>query len=468
MSKDLQEWRDEELGGWLAELGTPEHQLDFFPELRHRLARERRPSTAHARRQRAHRGRLRFAVRVAVVAAVVALIVLLVGLPRDERLPDVVQPSIATAAAIKAEVRAALAQAETLSGIVVSDGPEKGDENRWRFILSANGDFRLTGITLVENIAYDAATGVQRSLNPSASLDGDKLFAAERRGVAPGPPDGGPATWLLPRDFGAVVRALLAADDPRVQETTYDGRPAWRLDIDVAPNAIVPEFSGDRFEITVDRGTGIPVRVVERKDGAFLSEIRIEGLSVDGERGADAFALEFPAGAEVLRSDDGFRRVELGEVAPAVGYPPLVPSFVPEGYELAEVGVAQKAAPTGTEGGNPDSRMVVSLSYRRGLDQFLVTNRLARVPADSGQALPLEERWGDPLATGEGFRDQPETVAIRGGELDGAHAELLIVPRGIPHAWVLTDELVVTVGGDLSREELIRVMGSLAPAYGAN
>jgi hypothetical protein len=468
MSKDLQEWRDEELGGWLAELGTPEHQLDFFPELRHRLARERRPSTAHARRQRAHRGRLRFAVRVAVVAAVVALIVLLVGLPRDERLPDVVQPSIATAAAIKAEVRAALAQAETLSGIVVSDGPEKGDENRWRFILSANGDFRLTGITLVENIAYDAATGVQRSLNPSASLDGDKLFAAERRGVAPGPPDGGPATWLLPRDFGAVVRALLAADDPRVQETTYDGRPAWRLDIDVAPNAIVSEFSGDRFEITVDRGTGIPVRVVERKDGAFLSEIRIEGLSVDGERGADAFALEFPAGAEVLRSDDGFRRVELGEVAPAVGYPPLVPSFVPEGYELAEVGVAQKAAPTGTEGGNPDSRMVVSLSYRRGLDQFLVTNRLARVPADSGQALPLEERWGDPLATGEGFRDQPETVAIRGGELDGAHAELLIVPRGIPHAWVLTDELVVTVGGDLSREELIRVMGSLAPAYGAN
>ena len=335
MSKHLQEWRDEELGGWLAELGTPEHRADFFPELRHRLAQEPRAGEARARPQRAHRGRLRFALRVAVVAAVVALVVLLVGLPRDERLPDVVQPSIATAAAIKAEVRAALAQAETLSGIVVSDGPEKGDENRWRFALTANGDFRLTGITLVENIAYDAATGVQRSLNPSASVGGDTLFAAERRGVAPGPPDGGPATWLLPRDFGAVVRALLAADDPRVRETSYEGRPAWRLDIDVAPNAIVPEFSGDRFEITVDRGTGIPVRVVERKDGAFLSEIRIEGLAVDGELGPDAFALEFPTGAEVLQSDDGFRRVQLGDVEAAVGYPPLVPSFVPDGYELA-------------------------------------------------------------------------------------------------------------------------------------
>src|SRR5262249_47010970 len=158
----------------------------------------------------------------------------------------------------------------------VSDGPQAGDENRWRFLVTANGDFRLTGLTLVENIAYDASTGVQRSLNPSASLGGDTLFAAERRGVAPGPPDGCPAAWILPRDYGAVVRALLASDDPRVREATYEGRPAWLLDIEVAPNAIVPEFSGDRLEITVDRAAGIPLRVVESKHGAFLRELRIE------------------------------------------------------------------------------------------------------------------------------------------------------------------------------------------------
>ena len=312
-------------------------------------------------------------------------------------------------------MRAALAQAETLSGIVVSDGPRRGDENRWRFVLAANGDFRLTGITLVENIAYDAATGVERSLNPSASVGGDTLFAAERRGIAPGPPDGGPATWLLPRNFGAVVRALLATDDPRVRETSYEGRPAWRLDIDVAPNAIVPELSGNRFEITVDRGTGIPVRVVERKDGAFLSEIRIEDIAVDAELGPDAFALEFPAGAEVLRSDDGFRRVELGEVEAAAGYAPLVPSFVPEGYELAEVAVAPRAAPTGAEAGNPESRMVVSLSYRRGLDQFLVTTRLAGVLVDGGPALPVEERWAIRLPPAKDSATSPRSSRSAAG-----------------------------------------------------
>ena len=72
--------------------------------------------------------------------------------------------------------------------------------------------------------------------------------------------------------------------------------------------------------------------------------------------------------------------------------------------------------------GNPLSRMVVSLSYRRGVDHPIV---------------------------------------IRSGALQGAGAELLIVPRGIPHLWALTDRFVLTVGGDLSRAELLDVAESL-------
>jgi hypothetical protein len=112
--------------------------------------------------------------------------------------------------------------------------------------------------------------------------------------------------------------------------------------------------------------------------------------------------------------------------------------------------VARESAPTGAEGGNPPSRMVVSLAYRRGLDEFLVTTRLA----GNGD-------WSDPLATGEGFPDRPVRIVLHGGALDGAGAELLIRPRGIPHVWTASDGLVVTVGGDLGRAELVRVAESL-------
>jgi hypothetical protein len=217
------------------------------------------------------------------------------------------------------------------------------------------------------------------------------------------------------------------------------------------PNAVAPDLSGDRFRITVDRRTGMPVRVVELKRGSVLRELRIEQLAVDAAPPADAFRLQFPAGAEVMRSGDGFRRVELGAAEGIVGYSPLVPSWVPDGFRLAEVAVARTGAPTGKEGGNPASEKVVSLSYRRGFEQFLVTTRLRG-----------DGTWSDPLASAEGFIDHPETITVGGGALAGTNAELVLSPHAQPHVWALTDRLVVTVGGDLSRAELRRVVESLA------
>lgn len=450
--------RDEELGAALRALETPEHAPGFHADLHRRLAQERpaRRVDQHGRRA-AGRGGLRWGLRVAVAAAVAAAVWLAAGLFEDERLPDVVEK--ATAAEIQAKVRTALAAAETLTGELVLRG--RGYENafgweeaRWRFALTARGDLRLTGLTLEDDLSYDARRGVQRTLNTSAS-SGEGLFAAERRGVAPGPPDPGPTDNLLERHFGALVRALLAADDPAVVETTYDGRPAWRLDVRAAVNRIVPEFSGDNFAIWVDRETGIPVRVVERKGERTLDELRIEKLAVDEALPRRTFSLRFPAGMEVARSDDGFRRVQLGEAARAVGYAPLVPAWLPEGYALAEVAVAPgPGVPTGVEGGNPPSTGVVSLAYRRGLERILVTMRLRHVPG-------WADAWSDPLATGEGYVDRPETVRLRRGALSDVEAKVLVVPRNTPHLWALSDDLVVTVSGDLSRSGLVRVAESL-------
>lgn len=425
----LTEDRDERLGAALRELDTPEHRAEFHRELRARLDAERRPVWAR-------RGvRLGAVAAVAAAAAVVAFAVTSTGTHTEQ----------ASAAVVKSHLRAALADLRTLQGVLVADGRE-----RWRFTLDAAGDVRLEGPKPGDVITYEASTGVARSAQHSASIGADTLFYAERDGVAPGPPDLGPPTWILPDEFADYVRGALASGDPAVHETTYLGRPAWQLDVDTVPNRIVPELSGDRFRITVDRDTGMPVQVVELKHGSVLRTLRMEQLHVNQPVPAGTFRLDLPAGADVMRSDDGFRRVGLGAVAGAVGYAPLVPAWVPDGYRLAEIAVARDGAPTGTDGGNPRSEQVVSLSYRRGLDRFLVTTRL-RGGGD----------WSDPLASGEGFVDHPRTVTFDAGALRDAQAQLLLTPRAVPHVWALTDRLVVTVGGDLSGAELLRVASSL-------
>jgi hypothetical protein len=451
--------RDEELGAALRELEVPDHRPGFYPKLYERMA-EAGTDFPSRRRAAARRAPARWGLRVAAVAAVVAIVVVAIGIPETDRTPRI-GPEPATAAEIKAKVRAALATVSSLGGTVIADGSKKADEKRWSFLLTAEGDFRLEGPSDGEVITYDASNGVTHSAQRSASFEGGPIFYSVRRGIAPGLPDGGPPTWVIPDSFGAFVRALLAANDPRIAEVTYNGRPAWRLTVDAVRNAIVPEFTGDGFEIIVDRETGLPVRVLETQDGAFLREIRIENLVVNPEIAPGAFEPSFPTNAEVMRMDEGFQRVSLEEVSGVVGYAPLVPVRIPSGYELAEVAVARKGGGTGVEAANPHSRMVVSLSYRRGLDQFLVTTRLGRATAEGEPALPLEKLWGDPLATGEGYVDEKETIVVEGGALDGETAELVLVPRGIPHLWALTDDLVVTVGGDLSRSELIRVTESL-------
>jgi hypothetical protein len=431
----LTEDRDDRLGAALRELDTPEHRADFHRELRARHTGERRPVWTR-------RGvRLAAVAAVAAAAAVVAFAV-----------TSTTGTEPANAAVVKAHVRAALAEMRTLQGVLVASGPAQHGTDRWRFVLDAAGDVRLEGPKPGDVITYDASAGVARSAQHSASLSSDALFYAERDGVAPGPPDLGPPTWLLPDEFADYVRGALASGSPAVQETTYLGRPAWRLDVDTVPNKIVPQLSGDRFRITVDQETGMPVQVVELKQGSVLRELSIEQLQVNEDVPPSTFRLAFPAGAEVMRSDDGFRRVGLSDVAGAVGYAPLVPAWVPDGYRLADVAVAREGAPTGKEGGNPQSEQVVSLSYRKGLDRFLVTTRLR-----GGGS------WSDPLASGEGFVDQPQHVTFDGGALQGADVDLLLTPRAVPHVWALTGSLVVTVGGDLSGNELLRVAGSLAP-----
>jgi hypothetical protein len=137
-----------------------------------------------------------------------------------------------------------------------------------------------------------------------------------------------------------------------------------------------------------------------------------------------------------------------------VGYEPLLPRLVPTGFALTEVAVAAQGQPTGKEGMNPAASGVVSALYKRGFDRLVISTRL--VGPDAGL-------WSDPLASGEGFIDVPETVLLRRGAFAGSTAELLLDARAVPHLWAMDGTLVLTVSGDLTRDELLAVAESLAP-----
>jgi outer membrane lipoprotein-sorting protein len=420
MTTNTTERRDDELGALLRSLDTPGHGPAFEDTLRRRLAAEAPAARRPAVRRWAGR-----AAALGIAATVVVVAVVAIG----------GGPPAATAATVRAAVDAAYASLDTMTGTLTADG------KHWRFALDSTGDFRLEGPTTGEVITYDARLAEARSAQKSASLSSDTLFYADRVGVAPGPPDQGPPTWLLPEQFGAFVRAALAVHDARVAETTFHGRPSWTMDVEVAPNSIVPDASGDHFSITVDRETGMPAQVVELRGPKPVHELAIDDLTVNQPLDRGVFRLAFPAGAAVLRSDDGFRRAPLDGVAGMLGYRPLIPTDIPAGYHLQEVAVSR-------------IDNVASLRYADGLDEFVVTTR-----TQAGNETT------DPFQI-PGLAGSPTAVRLERGALAGADAHVVVAPTVAPHLWAVTDALLVTVSGDLDRAQLVAVANSFVPRGG--
>lgn len=409
--------RDDELGHALRELEVPEHRAGFDAELERLLSAPRR-------------GRRRWVPALAAAAALAIAAGVALFLPRGS--------DVASAAELRETIVDAFGSAGTISGVFVNREQPRGGENRWRFTVDSSGSFRIEGVGRATVTAYDAATNVETSSDTG-------LFVT-RTGLAPGPPDAGPADWVLDRGLGSVVAALASEGDADVKETEYRGRSAWEV-------RTATGNPGEGRLITVDHETGVPVRSAVFRNGQPGAEWRIEDLQVDGARSRRGFVLEPRAGQQQSRYDMGFRRVRLDDVRSRVDRAALVPSWVPSGFERVEVGVAKRSRATGDEQRrNPVSQDVVSIRYRRGLDELVVTSRL------TGSA---PSAWGDPVIGSSPMGRRPQVVSFADGALQGRQGELVIDANSVPHVWAVAAPLVVTVAGNLDRAELIRVAESL-------
>jgi hypothetical protein len=409
----MTEIHDRELGAMLRDLEVPEHRAGFEQELERALTH---------RPRRARYWALAAAAALAVIAAAVAVLVLPHG------------SQVASAAEVRDAVAVGFASAGSVSGIFVNrEQPNR--ENRWRFVLDESGSFRITGLgpNNPTDLAYDSRSNVETW--------SDLGVFTRRTGLAPGAPDAAPANWVVQRGLGAVVSALAASPDAKVEETTYNGRPAWLL-------TTATGNPGEERLITVDRDSGIPVRDERLRNGTFAGEWRVDSLEVRSSRATTTFVLHRKQTQQPTTYDMGFQRTRLSALRRLAGYEPLLPTWAPDGYRLVEASFAASSRPTGDEQQqNPPSRDVVSVRYRRGLDTLVITNR--RTGDDPS-------KWRDP-ATGSSVQASPPKRVTFGGRTGW----IVVDPNSIPHLWAIAGPLVVTIAGNVDDEELLRIAESL-------
>ncbi|HUQ39998.1 MAG TPA: hypothetical protein VM030_07560 [Acidimicrobiales bacterium] len=319
-----------------------------------------------------------------------------------------------------------------------------GVVHAWKFLFADDGSYRLDGPPELGGFAYDARTG-------TATADGDG-FSSRQRDLAPGPPDPDPENpaFFVDRPLGWLVRGLAGAGDASITRDTFLGRPAWRYQATFPPNKLAGPGAPDEVRAVVDQQTAFPVSITRLAGGNVVEALTVERLVVDPPPHPERFVL---GNETVAATDEGWERVQQPEVAGRAGFRPLVPDLG-DGFVFDEVAVASKPGQTGPEGSNPNPGPAVSFSYRRGLDQVTVTTR---------QTGPDPQAWADPFG-GEGMSLRSEDVAVTKGALAGSTARIVLDAQSVPHAFIVSNRLVVTVGGALDRAGLVAALESLHEA----
>ena len=281
-----------------------------------------------------------------------------------------------------------------------------------------------------------------------------RIDASEDAGLAPGPPDpDGYSHYLQDDELSAIIRTLDASPATLALSRTLRDQMVWVVDVRLPTS---PDAPVDRIRIVVDQRRMLPVEVSRSVKGAVIQRKRFSDLRLASSVGRGTFRIEFPAGVSSARFDNGFQRTQPPAVRQLVGYAPVTPGWLPSGYELATIAVLPGSPPglQATAGGdNPPNRDVVSLAYRRGIEQLTVTVRRVADP---------NKRWKDPFLTGIGATGRVQRLRLDAGRFLGTSVEQVTEPGGPAHLWGRTPELVFTVAGDLNPSQLLRVANSLS------
>jgi hypothetical protein len=375
--------------------------------------------------------------------------------------------STASAAEVRAKLTQALGRARSISGeftvVTRPVGPlhrTTGCLNCYpavptpsKFVIAADGSYaektagtvhtlRGRNVQVSSANAYDATTGVLTSYG-GVYFKGRLLYVKATH-IEPG------VSFSPEAQLAAFVRQALATRNPRVHDTTFDGRRAWKLTLRFRQGTASDDFYysyGVRVDVVVDRATGLVLQVTQYAltPNRWTSIESIRNLKIDVPTSAADFRLPVPAGARVVRLDYGFRRVSVSHAAGIVGYRPLLPT-VTGGRPLVDFAVAKtNSLRLLPHGPGPIYRGVVSARYGRGLDSFVVSTR-------RGHA-------GDLAELVQGL--SAHTVRLNSGPLKGALAYLSTSAPNPGYLAAFHNGLIVQVTAT-SANEAITIANSLS------
>lgn len=321
---------------------------------------------------------------------------------------------------------------------------------RYAFVRSSEGSFRYRRLDSRGDTAYDRVAGSAQSWRVRRNGSAD---ASSDTGLAPGEPDpDGASHYLQDDDIGSTIQALEASPDVMARARTRGGHKVWVLDLRLAASSDAPV---DAMQVIVDQRRQLPDEVSLSVKGTVVHRARFSYLRLASTVRQDTFRLAFPGQINPPALDNGFRRTKLLDAARMVGYTPVVPGWLPADYELSTVAVVRGSPPglPATAGGdNPPNRDVLSIAYRRGVDQLTVTLRRTADAAES---------WKDPFVTASAAGARVQRSRLDGGRFLGTTVEQVTAPGAAPHLWGRSADFVFTVAGDLEPSQLLKVANSL-------
>ena len=393
---------------------------------------------------------------VAIIAVLTALVAVAIGVGTSTRIPD---GSIA-AKDLAVEVSAALAEGpyrDVQASVEETDATGKVNAQRYRIILASDGSWLISATDRIAQTTYSAPTGTVRRVAVVDEGSANNVLANEETELSAGPPDPAAVAPAALADLQSIPIVLRSAGSMRAERKTTDTLSTFTL-IRTLPTGV--NGATERWSIIVRRSDNLPVQVDRRSGTRLVRRIRFSDWKTSSSVAGDTFEQPLPDGIAATKRSHGFITTNLDAV-PLLGRgQAATPAWLPAGYELTTITVRSEAPndePSTAEGTNPQDVAVLSLGFQRGPERLTITTRSAG---------PDATKWNDPFVAGPSPTSGPERGALEtqrlgSGRFNGATVHTRSDARGRALLWGVGGDTVLTVSGDVTPAEALRVSGSL-------